>query len=91
MEKARIRAYVYGLVQGVGYRFFCQRYARVLNLTGYARNLFDGGVEVVAEGDKDKILQFIDLLKKGPTFSDVKKVDAEWCEYKGEFSGFIVT
>ena len=90
MEKARLYSTISGLVQGVGYRFFCQRNAYRLNITGYAKNLWDGKVEIVAEGEKDKLLQFVDLLKQGPMLSDVKKVDIIWEEYKGEFSNFSV-
>ncbi|PIU65862.1 MAG: acylphosphatase [Armatimonadetes bacterium CG07_land_8_20_14_0_80_40_9] len=90
MEKARIEAKVSGLVQGVGYRFFVQREAYSLNLSGYAKNLWDGKVEVIVEGDKDKLLKFLEALKKGPWLSQVKDIKAVWREYKGEFKGFGV-
>jgi acylphosphatase len=90
MEKARIKALISGLVQGVGYRFFVQRNAYKLGISGYAKNLWDGKVEVVAEGDKDKILQLIDLLKKGPSLADVKEVKVFWEEYKGDFKNFSI-
>lgn len=86
--KARMKAIVSGYVQGVGYRFFCHHYAIKLGLVGYAKNLWDGKVEVVVEGDKDKILEYLDLLKKGPISSEVKDVQATLEEYKGEFNNF---
>lgn len=90
LDKARLYCLISGLVQGVGYRFFCQRYAYRLNLTGYAKNLWDGKVEVVAEGDRDKLLQFLDHLKQGPSFAEVKKVEPYFQEFKGEFDDFTV-
>ncbi|MDU3158216.1 MAG: acylphosphatase, partial [Hafnia alvei] len=53
MSKVSMAAYVAGSVQGVGFRYNTQRQARSLNLTGYAYNMDDGRVEVVAEGDAD--------------------------------------
>lgn len=90
MEKARVKAVVSGLVQGIGYRFFAQMNAYRLGLFGYAKNLWDGKVEVVVEGEKDKILLLIDILKKGPTLADVKDVEVIWEKYKGEFKEFYI-
>jgi len=52
-----IRAHVYysGMVQGVGFRFTTQRYAQALKLTGWVKNLPDGRVEILAQGDRKKI------------------------------------
>jgi acylphosphatase len=90
MEYGRVRVYVGGFVQGIGYRFFCQRCARKLNLKGYAKNFWDGKVEVLTEGEKDKILQFLELIKVGHQFADVKNFEAKWEEYKQEFMDFDV-
>lgn len=90
MQKARLYCLISGLVQGVGYRYFAQYYAKKLNIFGYARNLFDGKVEVVAEGEKVNLLKFLDILKQGPPLSDVKKVDAKWEDYKNEYNDFLV-
>lgn len=90
MEKKRLYCLVSGLVQGVGYRFFARRYAKMLNICGYAKNLWDGKVEVVGEGEKDDLLKFLDILKKGPPSSDVKKVDAKWEEKTDEYDDFLI-
>ena len=68
---------VRGRVQGVGYRYFVLRQAEALNLTGFARNLADGSVEVVAEGADEKVRELESRLREGPAFSQVEAVDAE--------------
>ena len=58
-------AWIYGSVQGVGFRYSTQREALQLGLTGYARNLDDGGVEVLACGEPDQVEKLIAWLKAG--------------------------
>lgn len=69
------RFFVRGRVQGVGYRYFVQREAEARHLTGYARNLADGRVEVYAAGDPDALAQLEGLLWKGPYLSEVRDVE----------------
>ena len=69
------RYFVRGRVQGVGYRDFAQRAARSLGLTGYARNLDDGRVEVFATGTTRQLSSLLGLLYKGPMLSDVRGVE----------------
>ena len=57
--KARLHAYISGRVQGVGFRFLAQHVARMLGLTGWVQNLYDGRVEVVAEGQRQQLEQFL--------------------------------
>lgn len=83
--------YIEGRVQGVGYRASAQYKAQDLNLTGWVRNLRDGRVEVVAEGEQENIAQFIQWCRKGPPGSIVRKVDIQQEEYTGEFNHFGVT
>jgi acylphosphatase len=66
--------FVSGRVQGVGYRRFAQKKAESLSLIGWARNLLDGEVEIVASGDPKELDQFCDLLRQGPSFSQVREV-----------------
>jgi acylphosphatase len=68
---------VRGRVQGVGYRDYAQRTASALGLTGYARNLDDGRVEVYAAGPIDKLSDLVAALRKGPRFSDVRGVEEQ--------------
>lgn len=88
--KARLHAYISGRVQGVAFRFFAQHEARVLGLTGWVRNLYDGRVEVVAEGERERLEQFLAELKKGPRLARVEKVEITWEEFRDEFLEFSV-
>jgi len=74
---AAFRFRVRGRVQGVGYRYFVLRRAEALNLTGFARNLADGSVEVVAEGPEEGVKALEAQLREGPAFSKVETVEAE--------------
>ena len=72
------RFVVTGQVQGVGYRWFVARHARTLGLTGYARNLADGRVEVVTRGDDAAVFgQLEDVLRRGPANALVSGVERE--------------
>ena len=81
---------VHGRVQGVGYRYFALRQGELLGLKGYVRNCIDGSVELEVEGERAIIEQFIQLLKEGPRFSQVTKVDLKFREYEAKFSHFSV-
>lgn len=79
-----------GHVQGVFYRASCQDVAIKYGLTGWARNLPTGEVEVLVQGDKDKIEKLIAWCKKGPPGARVSEVRVEWENIKEKFSGFEV-
>ena len=86
----RLHAVVTGVVQGVGYRWFVIRAARCMELTGFARNLHDGGVEVVAEGAREELERLLGILYEGPRASVVRGVDVGWGEATGEYYVFDV-
>jgi acylphosphatase len=65
--------------------------ARQLGVTGWTRNLSDGSVEVVAEGDKEAIDKLIQFCRVGPSGARVRNVSVEWEDFKGEFRGFRIT
>jgi acylphosphatase len=79
---------VSGIVQGVGYRAFTERVARGLGLSGYARNLPDGRVEVKIEGEREKVDRFIERLRQGPSAGRVDRLDVTPFSYSGKFTGF---
>ncbi|KAB7897672.1 acylphosphatase [Rouxiella sp. S1S-2] len=90
MSKTSIAAYVYGRVQGVGFRFATQQQANGLGLTGYAKNLDDGGVEVIACGEQQKIDQLLDWLRQGgPKYARVDRVLTEPSAL-AEYDGFSI-
>lgn len=86
----RLVALVSGRVQGVGYRFFVAEQAHRLGLTGYVRNLPDGEVEVVAEGEEAVLHQLLSALWKGPPAARVTGVQAIWEVASGEFRSFDI-
>lgn len=86
----RVHVYVSGLVQGVFYRDFKQRQAERLGLAGWVRNLRDGRVEAVAEGNREDVERWLDLLRQGPPSARVKGIEANWDEAQEELAGFEV-
>jgi len=86
----RIHATVRGVVQGVGFRMFTAREARRLGVHGYVRNLPDGGVEIVAEGDADAVDQLAAWAHRGPPAARVDAVEVRPADPTGEFTGFDV-
>ena len=82
-----------GNVQGVGFREFCRRIGASCSLSGYAKNLDDGTVEIVAEGEKEKIAEFCRrICVKMPLGIHVKKLETVSQEEAKEksFAGFSV-
>lgn len=90
MANRRAEFRVYGMVQGVGFRYFVYRNAMALGLVGYAKNMFDGTVYVVAEGDEGKLQKLYELLRAGPSHSYVEKVEVEFSEPIDIFQGFDI-
>ncbi len=85
-----IKARVYGMVQGVGFRWSTIRRATALNLTGFVQNMPDGSVEVRAEGFRTDINQLVDWLRIGPSMSSVSEVQIEHLPEKGDYTSFDV-
>jgi acylphosphatase len=71
------RWFIRGRVQGVGYRYFAQRAAVELGLTGYTRNLDDGRVEVYAAGPVARLGEFAGMLYCGPRWGEVRGVEEQ--------------
>jgi acylphosphatase len=69
------RFVVSGMVQGVGFRWYVARHARAIGLTGYARNLPDGSVEVVVDGPESSLPELERLLRTGPANARVERVE----------------
>jgi acylphosphatase len=82
---ARLHAYVGGRVQGVGFRDFVARAARPLELAGFARNLDDGRVEIVVEGERAACESLLATLRSEDPPGFIGRVDASWEEPTGEF------
>ena len=86
----RLHIHVSGDVQGVFFRAGAQSEARRLGLNGYVRNMSDGSVEVLAEGSKSALDEFLEWCSKGPAGASVSKIKYEWMEATGEFTGFRI-
>lgn len=88
--KSRLHAFISGRVQGVFFRDFTRRWAETLGLTGWVRNVFDGRVEVLAEGEEEKLHYLLEKLKEGPPLARVDTIEVTWEEYKAEFNDFKI-
>ena len=87
---ARVRVLVSGRVQGVGFRYYTQQAAQRLALVGWVRNLRDGRVEAVAEGERETLEQLLSAIRRGPPSSLVEDVQAEWSEAAGGMVDFRI-
>ncbi|AKI97275.1 acylphosphatase [Kosmotoga pacifica] len=83
------RLLISGLVQGVGFRYFVYRKAKKFGITGYVRNTEDGRVEIYASGPEDSLLNFIEIVSRGPVYADVRAFEKEELPYM-PFSAFEI-
>jgi len=88
--KKRIHAFYSGDVQGIGFRFTAMGLAGSSAVAGWVKNLSDGRVEVVAEGDEEKLIRFLEKIKTGSLQRYIKNIDLNWQDYRGEFKSFNV-
>jgi acylphosphatase len=88
--KRRAHLYISGFVQGVFFRSNTRSYAIRNNVKGWVKNLPDGRVEAVLEGEESDVRRVISLCEKGPPGAKVTKVEVKWEEYEGEFSNFTI-
>lgn len=89
MSHQRLTAYLHGLVQGVGMRYYVQMQACHLGLQGYVRNLPDGRVEVVAEGPTPALETLVQLLHR-PSAGRVTQLETEWTSFSGKWQSFSI-
>jgi len=90
MEHLRAQVIIRGLVQGVFFRASTREEAMRLNVDGWVRNLPDGSVQALFEGEKKKVEEIIGWCHKGPSGAAVSKVEITWEPYKGEHSHFDI-
>lgn len=88
--RARAHVFLFGVVQGVFFRSSLRRLALKLGVGGFARNLPDGRVEAVFEGEKENIGKMLEFCRKGTAGAVVDKVEIVWEKYKGEFDSFEI-
>ena len=84
-RRTRARIFVSGKVQGVFFRENTSKNAKKLGVKGWVKNLQDGRVEAIFEGDRDNVEKLINWARKGPFWAKVNGLDFTFEEYKGEF------
>jgi acylphosphatase len=87
-RQARLTVWVDGRVQGVGFRWWVRARALERGLVGFAENLVDGRVKVIAEGPADGCSELLALLASGRTPGLVRRVTHRWDEADGGYRGF---
>ncbi|MDQ0802311.1 acylphosphatase [Arthrobacter sp. SLBN-112] len=87
-DAVRLDARVFGMVQGVGFRYWTMAKAEELGLSGEVTNLDDGSVSVLAEGPEPKVRQLLEWLNSGSTPGRVERVDGATSQAGGHFRGF---
>jgi acylphosphatase len=90
MRAVRAHIYVSGRVQGVFYRSNTRRRALELGLTGWVRNLPDGRVEIVVEGEREQVKKLIEWCRRGPPLARVERLEVRWENPTGEFEAFTI-
>jgi len=89
-EPARAHLVVTGMVQGVAYRASACSEAERLGLSGWVRNLPDGGVEALAEGPRARVEALVAWCWRGPPLARVSDVAVTWSAAQGDLSGFRI-
>ncbi|MHC1610157.1 MAG: acylphosphatase [Candidatus Methanospirareceae archaeon] len=89
-SKVRAHVVITGRVQGVYFRYATREEANLRGVKGWVRNLSDGRVEAVFEGEKEKVEELIDFCHHGPPSARVSSVKVTWEDYTGDFKGFSI-
>ncbi len=90
MAKSRAKLIIKGIVQGVNFRNYTQREAKKNNLTGWVRNLPDGSVAALFEGEEKDVEMMIHWCRHGPPSARVTELIAQKEEFRGEFQSFSI-
>jgi len=88
--KIRAHVFVSGRVQGVFFRHETRYKAIMHEVKGWVRNVPDGRVEAVFEGEEEAVKELVEFCKRGPPSARVVKVHVEWGKYIGEFKDFEI-
>jgi acylphosphatase len=89
-RKVRTHIYISGFVQGVMFRANMRRKAFELDVKGWTRNLQDGRVEALVEGNENSVKKLVEWCETGPLGAQVRSVEVITEEYKNDFTGFQV-
>jgi len=89
-EKIRAHVFISGRVQGVFFRTNTKEEADRLGVLGWVKNLPDGRVEAVFEGNREKVEEMVNWTSKGPIWAKIDDFSVTWEDYTGEFSNFEI-
>jgi acylphosphatase len=90
MKRERVMNFYSGHVQGVGFRYSVKKVATGFEVTGTVRNLDDGRVELIAEGQKPELEEFLVAIRDSEVGRFIKNEQTNWSEAKNEFRGFEI-
>ena len=86
----QVHAFYSGRVQGVGFRVTAEETAAQLHLVGWVKNLRDGRVELVAEGDEKALVRFLNEMRMGPMRNFIRGIEVTWSESTDDFEDFQI-
>ena len=87
----RVHLKIAGRVQGVSFRWYTQKKATQLGVTGWVKNLADGRVELEAEGDNQQLEQLVNWCQHGPELARVDGVEVKWEDASGSNNDFVIS
>lgn len=87
----RVSVIIHGRVQGVAFRHYTCQEALELGVTGWVRNLPDGSVEGLFEGNEDAVAALVEWCRSGPAAAQVDRLEISTDSYSGTFTGFNIT
>lgn len=90
MAPTRAQVWIEGRVQGVYFRSYTCNWAEEAGVCGWVKNLPDGNVEAVFEGEEEDIREVIGFIKQGPPYAQVTGIKVNWMEPTGEFNSFSI-
>ncbi len=91
MSRVRVTNFYAGRVQGVGFRYSVKTLVMGFEVTGAVRNLPDGRVELIVEGDKAELEAFLQAIRESDVGRFIRQEQTNWFEAKNEFRGFEIT
>lgn len=88
--KIRVHIFLSGRVQGVFFRSATKEWADELGVKGWVKNLSDGRVEAVIEGEREMVEEMVELMKRGPPLALVENIEVKMEKFKNEFKDFRI-
>lgn len=90
MQNEELECFLFGRVQGVTFRYFTQEKAKALGLVGFCKNLPEGQLHVVAQGERKKLETLLVFLRAGPPYAETAHMETFWRKAKVRYSDFSI-